>query len=119
MNARSKIVFATEYDDARDTAKLTRDLSPEDFLALPRFHAYANLVADGHPSGWALIRTLPPPPATADPDQIRAVSRAKYAAVTSAEAIPVLAPDGDKTEPAAPPAAPPAVEKVGRKRRQR
>ena len=27
MNARSKIVFATEYDDARDTAKLTRDLS--------------------------------------------------------------------------------------------
>ncbi len=119
MNARSKIVFATEYDDARDTAKLTRDLSPEDFLALPRFHAYANLVADGHPSGWALIRTLPPPPATADPDQIRAVSRAKYAPVMSAETTPDLAPGGDETETAAPPAAPPAVEKVGRKRRQR
>ena len=58
MNARSKIVFATEYDDARDTAKLTRDLSTEDFLALPRFHAYANLVAGGHPSGWALVKTL-------------------------------------------------------------
>ncbi|MCA1672711.1 MAG: type IV secretory system conjugative DNA transfer family protein, partial [Actinobacteria bacterium] len=68
MNARSKVMFATEYDDARDTAKLTRDLSTEDFLALPRFHAYTNLVAGGHPSGWALVKTLPPPPATTNPE---------------------------------------------------
>lgn len=79
MNARSKIVFATEYEDARDTAKLARDLAPEDFMTLPRYHAYVNLVASGHPSGWALVRTLPPPPALRDPETVRAAARARYA----------------------------------------
>lgn len=79
MNARSKVVFATEYDDARESAKLAPELTPEDFIALPRFHAYANLVADGAPSGWALVRTLPPPPATTDPEHVRAAVRAAYA----------------------------------------
>lgn len=110
MNARSKIQFATEYDDARDTAKLTRDLSAEDVMALPRFHAYANLVAGGHPSGWALVKTLPPPPATADPQQVQATARANYApepqAVSTAQQIATAEPS------------PPAVDQIGRKRRR-
>ncbi|MGH3811298.1 MAG: type IV secretory system conjugative DNA transfer family protein [Pseudonocardiaceae bacterium] len=122
MNARSKIVFATEYEDARDIAKLTRELSTEDFLALPRFHAYANLVAQGHPSGWALVKTLPPPPATANPDAVRARARANFApaSTTSAEDTP-----GSETDTSPPEATEhhpePAVapEQIGRKRRQR
>jgi hypothetical protein len=78
VNARSKIVFATEHEDARDSAKLARDLTAEDFIALPRFYAYANLVAGGLPSGWALVKTLPPPPATIAPEQVRAAVRATY-----------------------------------------
>lgn len=78
INARSKIAFATEYEDARDLAKLAPELEPEDFMALPRFHAYANLVADGAPSGWALLRTLPPPPAITSPEAVRAVLRARH-----------------------------------------
>jgi hypothetical protein len=117
MNARSKIVFATEYEDARDTAKLTRDLTPEDFMALPRYHAYANLVADGHPSGWALVRTLPPPPVTTDP----AAARANYAP------DPQTATPDDTTESDEVAATPeivtavPVVDpaQIGRKRRQR
>ncbi|WP_406176098.1 type IV secretory system conjugative DNA transfer family protein [Streptomyces sp. NBC_00996] len=81
VNARSKVVFASEYDDARDMAKLAPGLEPEDFMSLPRYHAYANLVADGAPSGWALVKTLPPPPITADIRAVRAVARANYAAV--------------------------------------
>lgn len=122
MNARSKIVFATEYEDARDTAKLTRELSTEDFLALPRFHAYANLVAQGHPSGWALVKTLPPPPAITDPETVRSAARANYApdpetanpddaTGSDADDSPV---DANENNPA------PAVapEQIGRKRRQ-
>ncbi|MGH3630855.1 MAG: hypothetical protein ACRDRL_25860, partial [Sciscionella sp.] len=119
MNARSKIQFATEYDDARDTARLTRDLTIEDFLALPRYHAYANLVAHGHPSGWALVRTLPPPSATTDPEAVRAAVHATYAPT----ADPGLAPAESEREPTSaagdqPTATPPATP-IGRKRRQR
>jgi len=111
MNARSKIIFATEYDDARDAARLARDLVAEDFTALPRFHAYANLVADGAPSGWALIKTLPPPPATTNPEQVRAAVRAAYGP----------APEPAQPDAAAPPPpkqAPPSTP-VGRKPRRR
>jgi hypothetical protein len=108
MNARSKIIFATEYDDARDSAKLAKGLTPEDFTALPRFHAYANLVARGLPSGWALVKTLPPSLATADPEQVRVAVRANYGATT-----PI-----SKRAPRERPEQRPA-ERVGRKQRQR
>lgn len=116
MNARSKVVFATEYEDARDTAKLTRDLLPDDFLSLPRFHAYANLVANGHPSGWALIRTLPPPAPSVDPETVRAISRANYAVPAIDEPSPEAS---DPTDAAAPLSSAPAfvASQVGRKRR--
>lgn len=110
MNARSKIAFATEYDDARDLAKLAPGLTAEDFIALPKYHAYVNLVADGHPSGWAMVATLPPTPVTTDPAKVRNASARNYA--------PVLPPD-----PATPPALTPAPiaatpeARVGRKRR--
>jgi hypothetical protein len=117
MNARSKIQFATEYDDARDTAKLTRDLVAEDFLALPRYHAYVNLVADGHPSGWALVKTLPPPPTTTDPAAVRATARANYAPTPISVATETTAPAEETTAPE--PVTPPVIDKIGRKRRSR
>ncbi|WP_262064044.1 type IV secretory system conjugative DNA transfer family protein [Streptomyces sp. STR69] len=85
INARSKVVFATEADDARELAsKLAPELEPQDFMSLPRFHAYANLVADGAPSGWGLVRTLPPPPVVADAAAVRSAARANYAPVQTA-----------------------------------
>uniref|UniRef100_A0AAU2A9W5 Type IV secretory system conjugative DNA transfer family protein n=1 Tax=Streptomyces sp. NBC_00093 TaxID=2975649 RepID=A0AAU2A9W5_9ACTN len=85
INARSKVVFATEAYDARDLAsKLAPELEPADFMALPRFHAYANLVANGAPSGWGLVRTLPPPPVIANAAAIRSAARANYAPVQTA-----------------------------------
>ena len=110
INARSKIAFATEADDARDLARLASDLQPEDFMALPRFHAYANLVADGAPSGWALMRTLPPPPVIADAAAVRAIAHAQYAVPVQTTAVPV-----EGRNP--PPESSAIVEQIGRKRR--
>lgn len=122
MNARSKIVFATEYEDARDIAKLTRDLSAEDFLSLPRFHAYVNLVAGGHPSGWALVKTLPPPPATADPDTVRAIARANFAPASTTSTEDITGSNTAESPAVANPDSSGSVavsEQIGRKRRQR
>lgn len=123
MNARSKIVFATEYEDARDIAKLSRDLTPEDFMALPRFHAYANLVADGIPSGWALVKTLPPRPTITDPERVRAVSRAAYATVSATDVDDAAGgntqTDHASAEPKKSSTPQLAPQQIGRKRRQR
>jgi hypothetical protein len=112
INARSKIAFATEADDARDlAAKLAPELEAQDFMALPRFHAYANLVADGAPSGWGLVRTLPPPEVIADPATIRATARANYAPAPTNPATTVV----DVSEPSQQPTE--APQQFGRKRR--
>ena len=110
----SKVVFATEHDDAREVAtKLAPELEPKDFMALPRFHAYANLVAAGAPSGWGLVRTLPPPPVIADAETIRMAVRTNYAPPEIIPAPPVT----NSTEPIEEPQA--APQQFGRKRRTR
>ncbi|MEU3198792.1 type IV secretory system conjugative DNA transfer family protein [Streptomyces sp. NPDC006996] len=117
VNARSKIVFACEYDDARDMAKLAPGLEAEDFMALPRFHAYANLVADGAPSGWALVKTLPPSPATADTEAVRAKARSNYARQTEPEAKRSETASSEESSAAVAPT-PEAPNAIGRKRRR-
>lgn len=79
MNARSKLVFATEYEDAKHFSRGSKDLATEDFTSLKRFEAYGNLVAGGHPQGWSLLRTLPPSAPSSDPEAVRAHSRARWA----------------------------------------
>lgn len=101
MNARSKVVFATEYEDARHFARGASKLDTEDFQALGRYQAYANLVAGGHPQGWALIETLPASPPTTGPKRVRARSRAQWAVTSppeSAQGSPAQ-PSGAGVEP--------------------
>jgi hypothetical protein len=114
MNARSKLVFRTEYEDAKHFAKGSRDLTPEDFMSLGKFQAYANLVADGHPQGWALVQTLPPCGASSDPDRVRAHSRARWSTAPDEPATAQTGPDVADSGPTAPPA---LTLQVGRKRR--
>jgi len=117
INARSKLQFATEHGDAQAAAKLAPGLTAEDFIALPRFHAYANLVAGGRPSGWALVETLPPPPGTRAVEEVREVIRRTYAP-TPTDNAPDESPE--PTPAAVAEAAPRADgdQRIGRKRRQ-
>lgn len=95
MNARSKVIFATEYADARDFAQMAPNLSAEDFMALPKYHAYANLVSNGHPSGWATVATLPPTPPRLDPAVVTARSELIYG-------TPAVSNEGDTPDQVAP-----------------
>ncbi len=79
-NAKSKVIFQPlDPDDASAVAKQAPDLKPIDFLSLGQYQAYVNLTAEGAPSGWALVRTLPAPATTGLGVQVRARSRELYA----------------------------------------
>ncbi len=79
-NAKSKIIFQLlDPDDASALAKQAPSLQAVDFLSLGQYQAYANLTAGGAPSGWALIRTLPPPEPTGLGEEVRNRSHNRYA----------------------------------------
>lgn len=57
-NARSRVAFTLSPDDARTIAGTTSStLTPEDFRALPAFHAYAHLLSGGETLPPVSIRT--------------------------------------------------------------
>jgi hypothetical protein len=87
-NAKSKIIFQPlDPDDAYAIAKQAPDLKAEDFLSLGQYQAYVNLTAGGSPSGWALVRTLPPPEPTGLGDEVRKRSRERYASEIAAPRV--------------------------------
>lgn len=79
-NARNKIVFALGPDDARDLARMTPGLEKEDFMTLPTYEIYANVVDQGAPAGWFSARTLPPAVSLGSWQAIRDASRTRYGA---------------------------------------
>jgi hypothetical protein len=84
-NARSKICFKLETDDARDMAKLAPQLTAEDFQTLPQHHIYARLVAGDTPTEWCSGAALPPLPTQGHAALIRQASREQYGALPDAE----------------------------------
>lgn len=77
-NARSRIAFQLAPTDAKLMAAGQSVLEPGDFASLPVHHVYASLTQDGEVTPWASGKTLPPPPISSDPADIRARSRANY-----------------------------------------
>ncbi|MFI9636648.1 type IV secretory system conjugative DNA transfer family protein [Nocardia sp. NPDC051929] len=77
-NARSRITFQLQAGDAKDMATGQSVLVQEDFGALPAHHVYVNLMRDNTVQPWASGITLPPPPETSDPNEIRRLSRERY-----------------------------------------
>jgi len=78
-NARSRVVFQLATEDAKVFAGADTALAPEDFRTLGAFEAYAQLVANDSVQPWLSLRTLPPSPASIDPNKVRALSRSQYA----------------------------------------
>lgn len=79
-NARNKVVYAVGVDDAKAMAAMTANLSPEDFMKLPPYAVYANLMRSGEQTGWFSAQANAAPPRTSDPIEIIARSQARYGA---------------------------------------
>ncbi|MFZ4893305.1 type IV secretory system conjugative DNA transfer family protein [Plantibacter sp. Mn2098] len=81
-NARNKIVFGLGADDARDLARMAtgRGLEAEDFMSLPTYEIYAQLVDQGGVTGWFSARTASPTPSLESGAHVRAASRERYGA---------------------------------------
>lgn len=74
LNARSRVIFQTSSRDAKFFGSQAPGLEAEDFLALPKYNVYANLIRDGQLTGWFSARTLPAPPEISDPASLVARS---------------------------------------------
>jgi hypothetical protein len=107
-NARNKIVFGLSAGDARDMAAMAPELDAKDFMLLPRFGVYAQLMNSGHSTGWISGQTTPASPITTNAEQIRAASAETYglsAAEVEAEVVEAIGLKGeseDSDEPEAP-----------------
>lgn len=77
-NCRNKIVFGLNSKDAKDMAAMAPELTPEDFMALPRYQVYTSFQQGGKNTGWVMGKTLPPMPALRDPVELRALSMETY-----------------------------------------
>ena len=77
-NARNKVVFGLNANDAKDMAAMAPELTPEDFMSLPRYQIYASFNQNGKNTGWISGKTLPPPSAIRSPVELRAKSMEKY-----------------------------------------
>jgi hypothetical protein len=79
-NARNKVVFGLGADDARDLARMAPQLESEDFMALPPYEIYAQLVDSSGTTGWFSARTAPPAASLESGDRVHASSRQRYGA---------------------------------------
>jgi hypothetical protein len=93
-NARSKVAFSLGPSDAKTLAAFAPELQPDDFMALPKHHFYAQLIADGTPAPWVSGKTLAPGRPLRDPAEVIRRSQVNYGAR--------LAPDGPSAGPSTP-----------------
>lgn len=77
-NARSRVVFRLSADDATTIARTTDLLDANDFQSLPRYEAYASLVADSETQPYCSIATKPLPKPSNRSSSIRSGSRDRY-----------------------------------------
>jgi len=77
-NARNKIIFGLNGVDAREVAKQSVELEPEDFMMLPRYHIYTNHLANGKNTGWISGVTIKPTPALRMAAELKAESMKRY-----------------------------------------
>ncbi|MBZ4488112.1 type IV secretion system DNA-binding domain-containing protein [Microbacterium sp. cx-55] len=78
-NARNKIIFGLEDDEARAAARLT-GLDAEDFTRLPPYEIYTSLQHHGRRTGWFSARVLPPLKAVSSADAVIAEAESRFGA---------------------------------------
>ena len=59
-NARNKIIFGLNGTDAKEMVHQAPELKPDDFMLLPRYSVYTNIMQHKRQTGWMQGVTLPP-----------------------------------------------------------
>ena len=77
-NARNKIIFGLNGEDAKAMAAMSDELEAVDFMLLPRYNIYSSLQSSGQATGWTSGITLPPPLKTREVVDLRAISMNTY-----------------------------------------
>jgi hypothetical protein len=77
-NARSRVLFAANHDDASVLVKGDDRLLPTDVTSLGRFEAYASLLADNQSTAYASMRTHAAPPPLRPVRDVLACSREQW-----------------------------------------
>jgi len=77
-NARSRVLFQLESDDARVFAAGRSELEPADLMGLEPFEAYASLLQDNQVQPYVSLRLAEAETPTRKPSELRARSRANY-----------------------------------------
>lgn len=77
-NARNKIIFGLNGTDAKEIVHQAPELKPEDFMMLPRYSVYTNIMQDRRQTGWMQGVTLPPDPAINLATELKAESMKRY-----------------------------------------
>ncbi|MGY1651765.1 type IV secretory system conjugative DNA transfer family protein [Geodermatophilus sp. SYSU D01119] len=77
-NARSRVAFSLSEADARVIARGHPELTSDDLTALGSYEIYASLYTGAGVSPFVSGRTVPLPPPTADPAELRRRSRERW-----------------------------------------
>jgi hypothetical protein len=100
-NVRNVVAFSLDSGDAAAFAKKAPALTPEDFMSLPPYAVYANLMSDGAQTGWFSAVTLAAPPEISDTVELLSLSRERYG-VDPAEPAPSSASEREVAPPDSP-----------------
>ena len=77
-NARNKIAFGVNAQDAKELAAMAPELEALDFMRLPRYEIFTNFMNRGKSTGWVRGKTLPMPETDNTAAEIRALCQATY-----------------------------------------
>lgn len=77
-NARNKIVFGLNGTDAKEIAHFAPELEAEDFMLLPRYQVYANIMQNRKATGWMQGVTKAPDPPLRIAAELKAESMKRY-----------------------------------------
>jgi hypothetical protein len=77
-NARSRLLFQLDHEDARVFAAGHSEIEPADLMGLEPFEAYASLLQDNQVQPYISLRLPGPGEPTRDPQELRVASRQRY-----------------------------------------
>ena len=89
-NCHNQIIFGLSMNEAKEMAKLTPELSAEDFYNLSPFQTYSKVKVSSNNFKWISAKTLPAPPISRQKDKLYGASLEIYGTTSEQEEKKVI-----------------------------